>query len=276
MVANFYARLASLISGVPNLVTIHSDYKYDYPSFLRRSLYVITDRMLRFRTKKYIAVSDYLKRITTKTGVKESIIKMIYNGVELDIKTNPTGNKGVVIGTMGRLHKVKNFSNLITAMKGTNEDVTLNIYGEGGERASLEKVITDNHLQERVKLCGRRELSEIFSSIDLYIQPSLAEGFGIAVVQAMLAEKPVIVTPGGALEELVDSERGYIAEGFGAIEIEDVIERALGDKDSWATKAERAKVFAKDNFKTKEWAEKTIDCYLEAVNEDMLHSELSR
>jgi glycosyltransferase involved in cell wall biosynthesis len=265
MVANFYARLASLISGVPNLVTIHSDYKYDYPSFPRRSLYVITDRMLRFRTRKYIAVSDYLKRVTIMTGVKESIIKMIYNGVELDIKTNPPGNKGVVIGTMGRLHKVKNFSNLIMAMKGISEGVTLNIYGDGAERDSLEKVITDNHLQGRVKLCGRKDLSEIFSSVDLYIQPSLAEGFGIAVVQVMLAEKPAIVTPGGALEELLDSERGYIADGFGAKEIENVIKKALEDKDGWATKTDRAKDFAENNFKIKEWAEKTVDCYLEAT-----------
>jgi glycosyltransferase involved in cell wall biosynthesis len=265
MVANFYARLASLISGVPNLVTIHSDYKYDYPSFLRRNLYVITDRMLRFRTKKYIAVSDYLKRVTIKTGVKESNIRMIYNGVELDIKTNSNGNNGVVIGTMGRLHKVKNFSNLIMAMKGISEDVTLNIYGDGGERALLEKVISDNNLQGRVKLCGRKDLSEIFSSIDAYIQPSLAEGFGIAVVQAMLSEKPVIVTPGGALKELIDAERGYLAGGFGVKEIEEVIKKALEDKNSWANKAERAKEFARANFKTKEWAEKTVDCYLEAT-----------
>lgn len=264
MVSNFYGRLASLFSNIPNLVTVHSDYSFDYSSSFKKGIFILADRVLRQKTSHYITVSNHLKSKLVESGINGKIITVIYNGVEGGFVFNKKRSRQILLGTMGRLHPVKNFSNTILALKKIN-GVKLNIYGEGDQKKYLQNLIKTNGLSNKVKLCGRRSLSEIFSEIDFYIQASYSEGFGIAVVEAMLAEKPVLVTEGGALKELVAEERGFVIDGYSDKDIAKGINRALTERDSWASKSKKAKAFAENSFKIIDWADSTVLTYLKAA-----------
>ena len=66
---------------------------------------------------------------------------------------------------------------------------------------------------------------------DIYVHPAYAEGFGIAVAEAMMAEKPIIVANSGALPELIENENsGLIVEPFDAKEWAHAIIRLIENK----------------------------------------------
>jgi len=261
-VANFYARLISLYSGIPSLVTVHSDANYDYPKVFVRAFYNLLDRLLRFQTRRYIAVSEYLKKKLVETGISENRIFVVYNGVESSgiegahpsMKPNP--GEAVIIGSIGRLHKVKNYAELIRAFSQLpNTSYKLQIIGEGSERANLENLIKELALEDRVEILGNVDNArERLSRFDIYVQPSMSEGFGLTVVEAMLAGLPVIVSPGSALSEIVkDDETGIVLKSMGCRDISLAIEAVLKDKVRAQKIARAAKKYALKNFSISKW-----------------------
>lgn len=278
MVATFYARVASLLSGIPSLVTIHSDWRTDYRG-AKKVIYLLFDRLFRFRTKRYIAVSEYLKERLVAENIKPEEVEVVRNGVASHPIGNPSRSQGgsadpkikirnnpsFVIGSIGRLHSVKNFEQLILAVKKLKEEgklVKLEIAGEGKERKRLEKIIRENNLEKEVRLLGwQKDLDKLFLKWDIYIQPSLAEGFGLSVVEAMLAGLPVIVSPGGALPELVnDGETGFVATGFGAAELGEVLEKTI-ESNKLKEIAQNGKRAAERSFSIERWVAETVQTY---------------
>lgn len=270
-VANAYARAASLVSGVPSLVTIHSDHDLDYPSGFLRTVYRLVDLFSRWRTHKYIIVSEFLKQKAVRSGLKADRITVIYNGVEIPEKLPPKkANKRIMLGSIGRLHPVKNYTNLVEAMHQLSEDgCDLTIWGDGEERARLEKMIHQHELElsHNVFLPGHTHQKwEDLATVDIYVQPSLSEGFGLTVVEAQIAGLPVVVTPGGALPELInDGKTGIIAEGFAAKDIVKAVSRYLEDPKLQEACAKAGQKVATENYRIQDWANKTIECYKEAV-----------
>ena len=105
------------------------------------------------------------------------------------------------------------------------------------------------------------------SQIDIYIQPSLSEGLGISVIEAMLAKKPVIVTPVGALKEIVeDGKTGFIAKSTKPKAIADTMKRVFDDFGNIQEIIDKAEKEAKKNFSIKICVDETISAYLEVIN----------
>jgi glycosyltransferase involved in cell wall biosynthesis len=266
MVSNFYARLVSNFTKVPNLVVVHSDYEFDYPSGIKPVIYRFSDWLLRGKTDRFITVSEYLKEKLIRDGVKEEKIAVIYNGVEDIGLCRKKPSKESVIGSIGRLHYTKGYHNLIEAMKFL-KSCKLVIWGEGEELEGLKELALKNGLKERVSFAGfEKDLKKIFSNIDVYVQPSLSEGFGLTVVEAMLAGKPVIVTPNGSLPELVADEKTGLVTGSEqpealAITLKTLIEdEALAKELGKKAREEALKRFSVDN-----WIRQTEEALKEAA-----------
>lgn len=273
-VANFYARLVSMYSGVTSLVVVHSDPHYDYPNPLVRTVYATVDKLTRFSTKHYITVSEYLKQKLAKSGIKSNKISVILNGVKDPGQVSRHSSQGwnldgpIIIGSIGRLHKVKNYSELIRACSlFQTSNFKLQIAGEGSERKNLEKLITELNLSGKVELLGNVEnVHELFSSWDIYIQPSLSEGFGLTVVEAMLAGKPVIVSPKGSLPELVEnSKTGIVMEGTEAKDISKSITKLVGNTEDAKRLALAGQKSALERFGVGKWLWETEKAYQETA-----------
>lgn len=269
LVANSYSRAVSLFSGVPHLSIVHSEFKYDYPNPLIRFIYSLALLISRWKTKKYIAVSEYIKSKLEESGVNGKKIVVVYNGVEFTGVPDRVIKKKnqITIGSVGRLHQVKGYENLIkAAVKIKNDNWMIQIIGEGQEKSNLNDLIDSLQLKDKIKLLGHIDnLEKVYDNFDIYIQPSFSEGFGLTVVEAMGAGLPVIVTPVGSLPEIVsDNETGIIAEGIDP----DSLLGAMNKLIENPVQAQKMGILAAEDvrkrFDVKTWAQKTVDVFLEA------------
>jgi glycosyltransferase involved in cell wall biosynthesis len=242
-----------------------------------RTFYGLINLLTRYATKRYITVSEYLKKQLVDSGISVAKVTVIYNGVALpdDKAGEPvldssirTQNDKVVIGSIGRLHKVKNYAELIIACASLKKkNWNLKIIGDGKERIKLEQIIQDYGVEDKVEILGNVENArKLLDQIDIYVQPSLSEGFGLTVIEAMLARIPVIVSPFGSLPELVvHNKTGIVMKGSGHEEITAAIEDLLLHKEKVQSIAEAGQRFARENFSVEGWTKETQKAYLEAT-----------
>ena len=94
----------------------------------------------------------------------------------------------------------------------------------------------------------------------------MSEGFGLTVVEAMLAGRPVIVTPAGALKEIVNNGiTGIISKSTEPKDLADSILKMLEDKELGKELSVCARNYAVREFDPEKWANKTIKAYLEVT-----------
>lgn len=266
-VANAYARAVSLFYKIPNIVTVHSTHGGDYSNLLVSKVYGLIDRLTRFATGKYIAVSNHLKSEMVKSGIPAEKITVIYNGTDF-CQPNPKKHKAKVIGSVGRLHPVKGYDLLIQALaKLQNKDVVLKIAGDGPELNHLKSLAREFSVEDRVEFVGfKQDVYKFLNTIDIYVQPSLSEGFGLSVVEAMSQGLPVVVTPAGSLTEIVkDGITGVVSKDLWPENIAIAIEKLLRDKKLAENLGKNAKEFVNNNFSIKKWVDATSEVYIKSA-----------
>lgn len=122
---------------------------------------------------------------------------------------------GKIIGTVANFYPAKGLEYLIEAAeKITREDVVWCIVGDGLGRPVIEKLIKNKGLTEKIVLIGQKErIVRYLNAFDLFVLPSVKEGFPWAVLEAMAAKLPVIATRVGAIPEIIEDDvSGYIVE----------------------------------------------------------------
>lgn len=172
-----------------------------------------------------IAVSESVKKDYQKFFGWEDI-EVVFNAIDLekidsaiiDINIESIRKQykafpdDYIIVLPGRLHESKGHRFLIEAIKVLKEKYHLIpkviIAGEGALRNEIEHFITELNLNNQFILTGNLEQGELFRVIkmsDLVVIPSLFEAFGIAVIEAMYLEKPIIVTEIDGLKEITEN-----------------------------------------------------------------------
>lgn len=166
----------------------------------------------RYTKREYEAVYPRLSRQRAS---------VVYNGVSarhlmpVELGQPSTGQMLAVSGLM----EVKNIRVLVEAMgilhsAGQAGDCRLVIVGDGPLRTELEAFARTHGVDGVIDFRGYQEnIASFLAQSELFLHPSLSEGFGIAVVEAMLAGLPVIVANAGALPELVENRETGIVVG---------------------------------------------------------------
>lgn len=154
---------------------------------------------------KIVAVSEAVKvGISKNIGIEKSKIEVIYNGIEIEkfnsnSNVNLTNNNNVTkLLSIGRLDKQKGFIFALEALKYVNlKNIEYDIAGDGPLKKELEQFVFNNDLEKQVHFLGsisNDNVPHLLWTADVFIMPSLYEGFGISLIEAMAAGKPLILS----------------------------------------------------------------------------------
>jgi glycosyltransferase involved in cell wall biosynthesis len=213
-------------------------------------------RFLALRVDAHVAVgSASTTRMEDFYALGRGSVISIPNGVPPlesppPLPLRPAGE--LVVGSVGRLDAMKAHEVLLRAIAQV-DGVRVVILGEGSERSTLEQLTTELNLRDRVLLPGwvdqpRAHLPE-FDAIAL---PSRSEGFPLAMVEAMLAARPVVATRVGSIPEaIIDGETGLLIEKNDVTGLAHALKRLRDDPELRSRLGQQAYQMAIDHFTVK-------------------------
>ncbi|KKT81855.1 MAG: Glycosyl transferase group 1 [Candidatus Yanofskybacteria bacterium GW2011_GWA2_44_9] len=138
-----------------------------------------------------------------------------------------------IVGTIANFYPPKGLEYFIlTAEKFKDiEDTAFIIIGDGQERQKLELMIAEHGLSHKIFLLGQiPEASKFITAFDVFVLPSVKEGFPWALIEAMAAKTPVIATNVGAVPEIIeDGKNGFMVEPKNPDQIANRIREILGN-----------------------------------------------
>jgi glycosyltransferase involved in cell wall biosynthesis len=217
--------------------------RYEVMLFLLRrasGVRVVSDRV--FRSVSLLGVSE--ERIT-KVPIFVDVKKFLDAVPAFDLHRSYPEFSRIVL-SMGRLQPEKNYRGLIRAfarVRKIHDDAMLLIVGSGPERDRLLSLARSLDLDECVKILPwARDVASYYKSCDLYVQPSLYEGWGLAVIEALASGAPVVMTDVGCAGEVVrNGETGMVVPPRNEQALADAVIRVLGDDTLRAAITTKAK-----------------------------------
>lgn len=273
--ATIWGRIAARLSGIKTVFsTEHNLSVWKRKRFFFYLLYKVTCKW----NFKIIAVSKAIKKkIAKEFSVPEQKIVVVYNGIDTieyddSIKcpedliklTRP------IIGTVGRLHKIKGHSYLVKAFSKVVQQYPtahLLIVGDGDQRQNLEKQIIELELNNSVHLLGSRsDVRAILQLIDIFVFPSLEEGLGIALIEACAAGKPYVATNVGGIPEIIkDGENGFLVSPSDSVALGEKIIQLLKDKEQYKKLASYNQQVIKRKFNIHDKVKTLEQLYLQSL-----------
>ncbi len=164
-----------------------------------------------------VAISSAVKKDTiARYSVPENKIALIYNGLEVErflIETRRQRGDQIIIGSVGRLTRQKNYALLLAALAELSDlNWEFRLAGAGELQPELEQQIKDLGLTGRVHLLGlQSDIKSFLADLDVFVLPSLWEGLGIVLLEAGLAGLPVIASRVDGISEIIaDNETGIL------------------------------------------------------------------
>jgi N-acetyl-alpha-D-glucosaminyl L-malate synthase BshA len=211
------------------------------------------------------AVSESLKQDTYEHFRVTRAISVIPNFIDFERFSKqakehfkkavaPNGQKLLV--HTSNFRKVKRVEDVVRVYGKVREkiDAKLILVGDGPERQNIEQLCRDLDLCDGISFLGKQDaVEEVLSIADLFIMPSETESFGLAALEAMACEVPVISSNAGGIPELnIDGKTGFMCN--------------VGDVD---TMAEKAIYILSDEKRLKEFKhnarERALDFHIDKI-----------
>jgi glycosyltransferase involved in cell wall biosynthesis len=244
--ADLYGGLAARVRGAHLVTTKHNDDPFRTGPFryVERGLARLADRV--------ITITEALRAFTIeRVGVPAAKVQTIHYGLdglpaawgENPPDDVPDGAR--VLLAVSRLTRQKGVDVAIRAVPELPADTVLVVLGEGPERPGLERLARELGVEQRVFLPGRvPDVAAWLGRARVFVHPARWEGFGLGVLEAMLAGLPVVASNVSSLPELVaDGETGLLVSPDDAtalaLGIADALERPeLGSAGAARARAE--------------------------------------
>ena len=227
--AGVLGRLAAYLAGVPIIIhTPHGHVFHSYYGLILTNIFVFAEKISSFMTNKIIALTEKEKVEHLEKGIASTEkFTIIHSGVKLDYFMNmsidikakkkelgiPPGYN--VVGTIGRLVPIKGYKYLISDAKMIVEEIDKPVFvivGDGYLKLELEKYAEDVGVRKDIIFTGwRSDSSDILCLFDIFVLPSLNEGMGRVIIEAMTLGKPVVASSvGGILDLIKEGENGIL------------------------------------------------------------------
>ncbi|MGD0336689.1 MAG: glycosyltransferase family 4 protein [Candidatus Omnitrophota bacterium] len=265
--------ILSRATGAHYLSTCHGFFK---PRLLRKIFPCWGERV--------IAISQQVKdHLTSDFKINEEIITVIHNGIdiagfadyaagakeELKARFGLTGSP--IVGIIARLSDVKGHAYLIQAMKavlGRYPDAELFIVGEGKEKERLIKLVKALKIEGSVIFVPSvADTRDALSVIDIFVMPSLKEGLGLALMEAMASGLAVIGSNIGGIRTLIeDNVNGLLVLPQDVDGLAGAISGLIANPSKRASLGRAAQVFISRNFSQEKMVSETERVYLECLS----------
>jgi Glycosyltransferase len=222
------------------------------------------------------AVSQQLKNILVDSyGMPASKIAVIYNGVSTTAPTKTAeqsrkdlgiGLDDTVVTNVARLDPQKGQCHLIPAVKRIATKyprLKVLLVGDGPDKEKTSRLVKEHGLEDVIAIMGfRNDVPDILSCSDIFVLPSLNEGFPFSIVEAMAAGLPVIATDvGGNAEAVIDGETGRVIPPSDVTALSDAMVELIADAEKRMHMGLRGKLRADSEFSLSNMLHKTFRLY---------------
>lgn len=242
--ADWYGTIAARWAGVRRIVqSRHND-----DPFRRRLPIRLVNRLIWRMVTAGVGISESVTRFTIEVeGAPARKMNTIHYGMELPIPPidraaaqrllhEQIGAEpdAILIGMVGRLIEQKGFRYGIQAFAKIADEfpkARLVVVGDGSHRAILEGETRRAGVAKRVDFLGWREDSaELMAALDIFLMPSLWEGFGLVLLEAMSRAIPVVASAVSAIPEVVvHGETGLLVPAADVDSMAEALRTLLGD-----------------------------------------------
>jgi len=221
--ANFYGRIAGRLAGVPVIIsTVHNSLKDYEVRSLRRWLYTVLLRLTLPPVHRIICVSEANRRdLIEECPAVAAKTQTVYNGVDPSafssqpdrqpVRKELGTTQGPVLVTIGRLTDQKGHRYLLQALPRLLEtwpQLCCVFVGEGELRDALYDMAIDLGVEQACRFVGVREdIADILAAADLFVLPSLSEGFPFVLLEALAMGRPVVASRVNGVPELIEDHK---------------------------------------------------------------------
>lgn len=275
-------KLVSRLKRKPSVVTVHDLFTGQWSS--EHSLVVsmlgsTSERLIGLVNHEgpFITVSESTKRkMIHYLGLDEKSILVIPNGVDFEgIRKIAEGTRRdpdriVYVGRLIGYKKVEQVLELVLRLRRLGLDVRADIVGDGPERVPLESLTSKMGVTDSVRFWGflRRyeDVARIVSSGTVFVNPSIFEGFGLTLLEAMAAGTPVVAYDLESYREYArDRVNCLLARPYDFEEFTDNVKRIIVD-ETVANGISRMGIETASQFGWAKMAQRIRDIYLSVAS----------
>ena len=193
--------LAARAAGLPSVATVHG----------------MSSKISFAAATHMISVSQEIKRHLVAQGAKADQISVVYNGYGLVNEPNPTrleSDPFPVLGTVARVTPLKGIEDAIRSvafLKSKFPSISYIVVGDGVGVEPCKALALELGVSDRVHFVGyRKDIEKYLARMDLFVFPSLKEGMGIALVEAMAQGLATVATDIGGIPEVITPDCGIL------------------------------------------------------------------
>jgi glycosyltransferase involved in cell wall biosynthesis len=220
-----------------------------------------------------------VRQLTTTFGLPRQKIVIAYPGVDGKYQPQPRNpllqerwalTDKTVLLYMGVLTPRKNLRFLLDVFHRAwqqHPQLALLVVGDGPQRAELHHYAQELGIAEAVRFTGYIDEAakvDVYNLADIFVFPSLLEGFGMAVAEAMACGVPVVSSNAASLPEVV-GPAGLVAAPTDLPAFVDQITRLAADASLRHEIGEQGHQYVREHFSWQKSAHVTLDAYLEVV-----------
>ncbi|MGH7770922.1 MAG: glycosyltransferase [Candidatus Binatia bacterium] len=212
---DLYGTIAAKLARVPHVIST----KHGYSSFHRISRFYRLNKLIAPFVDRYITISQALQEHCIRAeGIPESKMRTIHYALQMPVLNGDGGRQalrvklglptdGFLLVSVGRLIEVKGHKYLLNGIREIKEkgrNVRLLVVGDGPQRTNLEKFAVELGIAQEVSFLGlRRDVWPLLLASDLFVLATLGEGFGLVLLEAMAAGKPIVASNVTSIPEIV-------------------------------------------------------------------------
>jgi glycosyltransferase involved in cell wall biosynthesis len=269
--ADVYGSIAAHALRLPLVSTRHNDDRYLLGPFR----YV--DRLFMHGVRAIVAISDAVREFHIRAGLPADKIVTIHYGLD-DIPAVPSEVTPAELGVpddvplvlaIGRLIEQKDHTTLLAAFaqaRVAHPDARLAILGWGPLEDSTKARVRELGLEDVVLVPGRVEPRDWLLRADVFAHSSRWEGFGIVLLEAMLARLPVVSTNVSAIPEIVvDGETGLLSDAGDVEALSSHLSEVLGDPSLRGRLGAAGEARARSEFSVERMVDRTLAVYDRAL-----------